>query len=99
MAGMLLSVLGNELSQTWDRAGHSPLCPLGIPSALGVSIQLLSDIPPSLEHGTPRFQGHVAIVPSTWQDRSDPSTAAARAEVSERSASAAPHQLDLAHVV
>ena len=59
--------------------------------------QLLSDIPPSLEHGTPRFQGHVAIVPSTRQDRSDPSVAAARAEVSERSASAAPHRLDLAH--
>ncbi|XP_016160840.1 PREDICTED: RNA polymerase II elongation factor ELL2 [Ficedula albicollis] len=61
-------------------------------------IRLLSDIPPILEHGTPRFRGHVAIVTSTWQDRSDPSAAAARAEVSEPLASAVPDWLDLTPV-
>lgn len=44
---------------------------------------LLSDILPSLGHGTARFQAHVAIVSGTGQDLSDPSAAAARAEVSE----------------
>lgn len=46
-------------------------------------VPLLSDIPASLAHGTPRFQGHVAIVTGTGQERSEPSAAAARAGVSE----------------
>lgn len=61
-------------------------------------VPLLSDIPHTLEHGTRRFQGHVAVVACTWQEGSDPSAAAARAEVSERVASAVP-KLVLAHVV
>lgn len=61
-------------------------------------VPLLCDILPTLGHGTRRFQGHVAVVARRWQEGSDPSAAAARAEVSERVASAVA-QLVLAHVV